>query len=622
MKNPEPFGRYQLVEKIATGGMAEIFKAKLVGIEGFEKTLVIKRILPFWSERKDFVTMLVDEAKVLVHLNHPNIVQVYELGRVEDTYFIAMEYVEGVDLRHLIKKNQALKESLPQEVALAITMKSLEGLQYAHDRSVGDTGHLGIVHRDISPQNILLSFQGDVKVTDFGIAKAVTQSHETQTGVLKGKYAYMAPEQALGSSVDRRTDLFACGIVLYEMLFGQRPFQGKTDIEILDSVRRAAPAWPEGALKKLYPGLEEVLKKVLSPKSEDRYQSAEDFRDALDHCVPAGKRLSSSRLATYLKDLFKEEMAKKKAGSSESSGAGTGTATSGPRRTLVAAVSEDGTVSLVESEVGKKLKAETDSKKKLFASENLPSSKKRGLNLKKAYHPWIYGSLAVLLFLSVGFFALQKFVLKIPKPEENLVGLAPASSLLEIPVAEEVLKPLGPPKPNEEKLAQLKAQPDPILFSSFEIAVKPDKAKILASYKKDGKEQTLEGEGRLKIEALLKDTQIKVSAKLKGYKDFNNTYKIIEPGKVQVEGPVELKKISEYGTVRVRAFPWGDIFVGNFSLGRSNNTYRSRKIKAGSYAVRVKHPDWGSVSTRLRINPERNYSCSVDFTNQSGLSCR
>jgi hypothetical protein len=289
--------------------MAEIFKAKLVGVEGFEKTVVIKRILPFWSERRDFITMLVDEAKVLVHLNHPNIVQVYELGRVGETYFIAMEHVEGFDLRRLLDKLKGLHRPLPQDLAVSIILGTLKGLHYAHRRSLRDKGLLGIVHRDVSPQNILLSLEGEVKVTDFGIAKAVTQTHETQTGVLKGKYAYMSPEQAAGRDLDARSDIFSCGIVLFELLFGERLFSGKNDVEILDQVRRAELRCSREKLSGLYSGLEGVLRKALAKDRKDRYGDAEAMAKALESCLPQRRPAGPEQLAVFLKEVFPEEIA-------------------------------------------------------------------------------------------------------------------------------------------------------------------------------------------------------------------------------------------------------------------------------------------------------------------------
>lgn len=347
MSVSSPFGRYCLEEKIATGGMAEIFKAKLVGVEGFEKRLVIKRILPFWSERQDFISMLVDEAKVLVHLNHPNIVQVYELGRVGPTYFIAMEYVEGRDLRYLAQKLENRGQELPQEMILSIIIQALKGLHYAHERTLHDKGFLEIVHRDISPQNILLNLEGEVKVSDFGIAKAVIQTHETQTGVLKGKYAYMSPEQALGRALDRRSDLFSVGIVLYELTMGHRLFAGGSDLETLEKVRKAELPWPHAETEKLFPGLREVMTKALVREREARFQTAEEFAEALETCLPGGRPVAPGKLAKFFQGAFGEEFHRPKGKEVLVPSMG--------RQTAVAPLEVGETVSLVEAPGGSML---------------------------------------------------------------------------------------------------------------------------------------------------------------------------------------------------------------------------------------------------------------------------
>ena len=237
MTYPQRFGRYLLLDRVAVGGMAEIFLAKLEGLAGFEKLLAIKRILPHWSTNHDFITMLIDEAKIVVQLVHPNIVSVYELGKEEQSYYIAMEYVEGVDLRRLFEACQSPSPRLPLPLAVQIIVEVLRGLAYAHRREGSSGERLEIVHRDISPQNILLSYDGQVKITDFGIARAANRSTETATGTLKGKYAYMSPEQACQEPVDARSDLFSVGVLLYELFCGVRLFARATDLGTLEAVR-------------------------------------------------------------------------------------------------------------------------------------------------------------------------------------------------------------------------------------------------------------------------------------------------------------------------------------------------------------------------------------------------
>ncbi len=274
--NAIPFGRYVLIQKIALGGTAEIFRAKLLGIEGFEKEVVIKRILPPWSANPQFISMLIDEAKILVKLQHDKIVQVFELGREEDLYYISMEYVRGWDLRHIFKHSKEDSKTFHVSECLYILSEILTGLDYIHKQTDKHGRNLEIVHRDISPQNILISTEGKVKITDFGIAHARSRSYETATGVIKGKFSYMSPEQARGEQLNLKTDLFACGILLYEMLCGQKLFQGKRDLELLDQVRNFKAA---ETLKNvlLAQSVSKILHRALAEETQHRYSSAQEF---------------------------------------------------------------------------------------------------------------------------------------------------------------------------------------------------------------------------------------------------------------------------------------------------------------------------------------------------------
>ncbi len=215
MFKPEPFGNYLLIEKVSVGGMAEVFKALMIGTEGFQKLVAIKRLLPSVAEDEEFARMFIDEANIAGQLHHANIAQVYDLGRIEEHYFIAMEYVQGRDLRAVFDRLKRIKRGVPLNMAVYIVAKACEGLDYAHRKKDAQGRPLNIVHRDISPPNILLSYEGDVKIVDFGIAKATKKLTQTQAGILKGKFGYMSPEQVRGLPIDRRSDIFSIGIVLY-----------------------------------------------------------------------------------------------------------------------------------------------------------------------------------------------------------------------------------------------------------------------------------------------------------------------------------------------------------------------------------------------------------------------
>lgn len=297
---PTRFGRYLLTERIAIGGMAEILNAKVQGAMGFEKPVVIKRILPQHADDIDFLRMFITEAKLVCHLEHPNIVQVQELGEINGQYYIAMDFVNGIDGRVLWRTMARRQQRLPGILALYIVSEFLKGLDYAH-RAVGPDGQLlGVVHRDVSPANVLISFRGDVKIGDFGIAR-VEQESDTQSGVLKGKYGYMSPEQVAGMKVDHRSDIFAAGIVLAELVLGRRLFMGRSDFETLDRVMNVRLDVLEESESALPPDVVEIIRRALQREVTDRYQSARDFNEAIVELLYARKeRISNETLAAFI----------------------------------------------------------------------------------------------------------------------------------------------------------------------------------------------------------------------------------------------------------------------------------------------------------------------------------
>lgn len=296
------FGKYKLLELIARGGMAEVFKAKSFGADGFEKIVVIKRILPELAQNHQFVEMAINEAKLAVALSHANIVQVFDLGREEDTYFIVMEYVHGMDFAEALRRARKRGEKPPVELCVYTCSETARALDYAHRRRDAQLRPLNIVHRDISPQNLLLSFEGEVKVTDFGIAKARTSIEEA--GTIKGKYAYMAPEQAKGQPVDARADVFALGVVLYESLVGKNPYQERTAYETLRRVQLGDKvplqvAWPECPEE-----LGRIVDKATHPNRDLRHASAAKlYEDLAGFLYTTRKRVSAHDLSEWLEHL-------------------------------------------------------------------------------------------------------------------------------------------------------------------------------------------------------------------------------------------------------------------------------------------------------------------------------
>jgi eukaryotic-like serine/threonine-protein kinase len=274
-------GPYILLEQLAVGGMAEIYLAKTSGVAGFEKLLCLKIIHPNYAEDEHFIGMLIDEAKIAVGLNHANIVQIFDLGRDGKTYFIAMEYIDGADLFKIMRQLSEKEIDVPIDVAVFIAQEICTGLDYAHRKRDEKGRPLNIIHRDISPQNVLLSYSGEVKIVDFGIAKATSSSRKTQAGVIKGKYYYMSPEQSWGDPVDQRTDIFSTGIILYEVLTGQMLYLEEDMHQLLDMVRKADIPRPSTRRPDLPPQLENVVMKALAKRPADRWQTAHEFQAAL-----------------------------------------------------------------------------------------------------------------------------------------------------------------------------------------------------------------------------------------------------------------------------------------------------------------------------------------------------
>ena len=308
---PDRFGQYEILERIAAGGMAELYKARRSGVEGFEKIVAIKKILPHLADNEEFITMFADEAKLAAQLNHPNIVHIFDLGKIEaGGYFIAMEFVEGRELRAILQSAREIGAPLPLPLAVYIASKVASALDYAHRRRDAEGKELSIVHRDVSPPNILISYEGDIKLCDFGIAKAASKAAHTQSGALKGKVQYMSPEQAWGWPIDSRSDLFSLGVVLFEMLTEQKLFRGDTDLGVLEKVRAAQVVAPSTVNPEVPKNLDLIVLKALAREPDDRYASASEMLRDLEAVLYAYTPApGSADLAIYLHRMQAEEAA-------------------------------------------------------------------------------------------------------------------------------------------------------------------------------------------------------------------------------------------------------------------------------------------------------------------------
>ena len=333
-----PVGRYVIRRKLAEGGMAEIFLAQSHGPEGFEKQVVIKRVRSALADDPSFVQMFIAEARVASKLNHANVVHIFDFDRHEDSYYLAMEYVRGKSLAELHRRVRVMNRPFPPVLAAQISLEVARGLAYAH-RLTEHGQPLGLVHRDVTPHNVLISFEGAVKLTDFGIAKASNRA--STAGMLKGKFAYMAPEQARGDPVDSRTDLFALGITLWELLTGSRLFDGDSDVAVLRAVQEREIVSPSNVTQAVDPALAAVVMTALQRDASRRFQNAADLeRKLLTYVIGATRAPEDTDVGLFIRSFFPDEAAREE--DSDPVGPlqlvpGVGPTVSGPRSTGMSA---------------------------------------------------------------------------------------------------------------------------------------------------------------------------------------------------------------------------------------------------------------------------------------------
>jgi serine/threonine protein kinase len=553
-------GRYHILKKLASGGMAEIFLAKLYGEAGFEKDIAIKKILPQWSSDRDFVAMLIDEAKIAVQLTHPNIVQVYELAREDGVYFIAMEYIAGLDARRLMQKAHQKKIKIPAEVALTIVTEALEGLAFAHTK-VGASGkRLDIIHRDISPQNILLSWDGMVKVTDFGIAKATTRSQETAIGVLKGKFAYMSPEQANQGKMDARSDVFAAAVVCYELLTCERLFYRTSDIETLDLVRHGKAEFSETAQSLISPALSSILMKALSPAPGDRFQSAAEFRkEILKFARDQGMVLSREAVLDFLKNLFED---------AEDSVKPASLLSGQPTRTAYQTVS----IKQEALEPTRALEVFAENTKTLF----LPSETEKKLQKEATENFYVSSDrtkitsvIALGLFLAIVLWGGSHFFRPTPKPFQKI--------------------------------------PTTVLPERHARDARPKPPEVVTSVPPVAARQVLAAPPATLPETRPETVPVAVTA----------LPAVAKPIEAKKQEPVVKEGV---GYLSVQAVPWGKVSVDG--SGARETPVRRLSLKSGGHTVRVFYaPTNASVSAKIQIEPKREIVCIADFNRGKNLKC-
>lgn len=303
--------KYRIIRKLDAGGMAEVFVAESESLKGFKRRVAIKRILPHLTKNRKFVQMFLDEAKLSLQLQHANIVSVFDIGKADNTFFIVMDFIDGATLKHVIESTRRRGRLIPMAQAIYMIREVCEGLSYAHDQNDMETGQpLGIVHRDVSPPNILLSNRGEIKLVDFGLAKATSQLESTDPGVVKGKFSYLSPEAATGVHIDSRADIFSAGIILWELLTGRRLFYGENDYQTVELVRRGSIPPMAVANPNVPSELEEVILKALSRDPSGRYQQASDFGESLTRFLfSRGLAVSRNDIARLCRETVNDQEA-------------------------------------------------------------------------------------------------------------------------------------------------------------------------------------------------------------------------------------------------------------------------------------------------------------------------
>jgi serine/threonine-protein kinase len=317
--------RYEILAEIASGGMATVYLARLASAQGFERVVAIKKLHPHLEREKEFIEMFLDEARIAARIHHPNVVATIEFGQTPRGHFLVMDYIEGPTLAKLLSKASATGEPIPAPVAIRIVLDSLAGLQVAHDLVNEHGTAMDVVHRDVSPQNILIGLDGTGRITDFGVARAASRLAVTRTGQLKGKLGYMAPEQARGEVTDRRADVFAMGIILWESLAGRRLFKGRSDseAETLSKVLYSDIPRISSVVPGIAPALDEICAKALARKLTDRFATCAEFIEALEQAAelsmpqraggPPGFRIASARdVAKYVEFTYGAELAQRR----------------------------------------------------------------------------------------------------------------------------------------------------------------------------------------------------------------------------------------------------------------------------------------------------------------------
>jgi serine/threonine protein kinase len=564
----ERFGQYILLDKVGSGGMAELFKAKKLGIEGFERVLAIKRILPHLSSDEEFIDMFIAEAKLVARLSHKNIAQVYDFGKIGQNYFIAMEYIRGKDLRVILKRCKDKNIKLPMALAVFIAKEVASALSYAHRQKDSTGENLKIIHRDVSPQNILISYEGEVKVVDFGIAKAGAHS-KTTTGMLKGKLSYMSPEQAWGKPIDHRSDIFALGIVLYEMLTGERLFKGDTELNTLERVREAKvevlPSFINGDIPS---ELESMALKALSKEVADRYQVASDMEADLGNIL---FKLSLTDPVFSLKQLmhnvFKAEI-------------------EAEHKSEI----QEETISIQYEQEPVSIQQEKEEKK---------------LQLKRKIHPYAYSASLVLAIIIAAFMFWPHTNKKatVPVPEQPLVNKIDQKATVPVPeqslvnkIDQKKVRPLADKQQGKIQNASVEEGEGDLTINAMPWA------NIYINGKPYGTTPKTVGD--------LKVGKYNVRLENPNFPEWETKVNILKGRTTNIS-----YKFGGFGKLVVNATPWGEVYLDGTLIGQTPLTIDN--VPARKHEIKVSRQGYGVFSKTLDIREGITERLSVNLNKEN-----
>jgi serine/threonine protein kinase len=583
----EKFGQYILLEKVAIGGMAELFKAKKVGIEGFERVLAIKRILPHISSDKEFIDMFIAEAKLVAHLSHKNVAQIYDFGKIGQNYFIAMEYIRGKDLRTLLARCQETNVHIPVDLSVFIAKEVLSALGYAHKQKDSSGRDLNLIHRDVSPQNILISYEGEIKVIDFGIAKAETHSH-TKTGMIKGKIAYMSPEQAWGKPIDHRSDIFSLGIVLYEMITGSRLFKGTTEINTLEMVREAkVEPFPPSLVAIVPSELESMVMKALSKDLQRRYQDASYMESDLGNILFT---LSSADpgvvLKKFMNDLFCAEI-----------------------EAECRAAAEQATLSIKVDQKAVPIPQKTPERKTQVLQKREPQPEKKTFSYIVLAAAFI--SIIVAVFLMWPDTISEKGSHTVPPSKpiaslNNKVQAMPESTENGVPLSQqpiansEVQKPKEPPKTSKEKKIAKKATKGPVKGNLTINAI--PWAEIYINGQHYGTTP--------KTINTLKVGDYSIRLENPNYDEWTTKVTVLEGRTANVS-----HKFEGFGKIVVNAVPWGNVYLDGELKGQTPITLQ--KVPARVHEIIISREGYTEVRKSIEIKTGSSEQVSVKLQRKS-----